>query len=244
MREIFIAKDAEELNLLTAARFVDLANEAILTSGRFTVALAGGSTPRSLYGLLAGPGFAEKIDWPNVFFFFGDERFVPPDHPDSNFRMAKEDLFDPLGTGGENIFRWPVEKDDSNEAAAVYEKTIKEFFAENALPRFDLILLGLGADGHTVSLFPYSPALDEISRIAVANRIEKLAADRLTLTFPVINNAANIIFLVSGLEKAAALKEILGGAPNPEKYPAQMVKPKDGILTWFVDKDAARLLHN
>lgn len=239
MREIVIAKDVDELNHIASTRIVDLAAYAIRTSSRFTVVLAGGSTPKALYRLLSSNEFSEKIDWSKVSFFFGDERCVPPDHPDSNYRMAKENLFDRLGTAPENIFRWSTEKSTAEDAAADYETTIKEFFPEDSLPQFDLILLGLGADGHTASLFPYSPALKELSRIAVANPVEKLGADRLTLTFPVINNAANIIFLISGNEKGPALKEILEGAPHPDKYPAQLIKPTNGTLTWFVDKDAA-----
>lgn len=238
MREIVVANVVEELNHLAAARFLDLARAAILTSGRFTVALAGGSTPKALYRLVASLKFRDRVDWSRVFFFFGDERFVPPDHPDSNYRMAKENLFDPLGTAPQNIFRWPVEITSPDQAAADYEKTVREFFAPDFLPRFDLMLLGLGADGHTASLFPYSPALKEASRIAVANPVEKLGTERLTLTFPVINNAANIIFLVSGPEKAPALKEILEGALNPEKFPAQMIKPVNGNLIWLIDKQA------
>lgn len=244
MTEITVANDLNELNHFAAERFVTSAKEAIRTSGRSIVALAGGSTPKALYRLLSSKEFAGQLDWSKVSFFFGDERIVPSDHQDSNFRMAKENLFDPLDTHPQNIFRWRTEIGNARKTAADYEKTIKGFFPEGELPRFDLILLGLGADGHTASLFPYSPAIKEASRIAVANRVEKLAADRLTLTFPVINNAANVIFLVSGKEKAPTLKEILESAPDPEKYPAQMVKPLDGNLIWLIDKQAAGLLHN
>jgi 6-phosphogluconolactonase len=195
MSEIIVADDLKDLNRRAADKFVELARN---TARRFTVALAGGSTPKSFYQLLAGPGFADKIDWSKVFFFFGDERFVPADHADSNFRMAKENLFDPLGTAAENIFRWRTETGGAHETAADYEKTIQNFFTITTLPRFDLILLGLGPDGHTASLFPYSPALKEVSRIAVANPVEHLASSRLTVTFPVLNNAANVICLVTG----------------------------------------------
>jgi 6-phosphogluconolactonase len=242
MTEIHVAKDLDELNRFAAERFVSSAKKAIEATGRFTVALAGGSTPKSLYRLLAGSQFRDRVDWSRVFFFFGDERRVGPDHPDSNFRMTKENLFDPLGTARQNIFRWPTEKPEAEDGAADYEKTIKEFFNADPLPRFDLILLGLGADGHTASLFPYSPALKEVSRLAVTNPVEKLATDRLTLTFPVINNAANIILLVSGAEKASALKEILEGKADPEKYPAQMVRPVNGDLVWLIDNQANELL--
>jgi 6-phosphogluconolactonase len=238
MSEIIVASNIDELNRLAAGKFVELARNA---TGRFTVALAGGSTPKALYRRLASDEFRKKIDWTKVFFFLGDERFVPPDHADSNFRMATENLFSPLGTRPDNIFRWRTESGDPQQTAADYERTISVFFDSDSLPRFDLILLGLGADGHTASLFPCSPALHENSRIAVANPVEKLAADRLTLTFPVINNAAHVIFLVSGEEKAPALKEILEGVTHPDKYPAQMVNPKSGTLSWFIDKQANEL---
>lgn len=235
MAAIHVSKDLHELNHFAAELFVALVKKI---PGRFTVALAGGSTPKALYRLLASDEFRDRIDWPKVFFFFGDERCVPPDHPDSNYRMAKENLFDLLEIGPKNIVRWPAETTRPEEAAAIYENALKDFFSNDSLPRFDLVLLGLGADGHTASLFPFSPALKEASRIAVANPVEKFAANRLTLTFPVINHAANVIFLVSGAEKAGALKEVLEGAPNPDKYPAQMVKPVNGNLLWLIDEPA------
>lgn len=240
MQEIVVARDKDELNALAAAKFVEIANSAITNSGRFTVALAGGSTPKSLYRLLAGSEFKDKIDWAKVFFFFGDERYVPPTDTESNFRMARETLFDPLRTPVENIFRWPTESASAEQAAEEYEKTLRNFFSGS--PRFDLVLLGVGADGHTASLFPYTEALIETSRSAVSNWVEKLGACRLTMTFPMLNSAANIIFLVAGEEKAPVLKEILGGEYLPEKYPAQGINPGNSNLYWLLDEAAARLL--
>jgi 6-phosphogluconolactonase len=241
---IKIFSTIEELNRFAAEKFVEIAAEAIETRGKFTVALAGGSTPKSLYQLLSGERFKDKLDWTSVFFFFGDERSVLPNDAESNFRMANETLFEPLQISGENVYRWRTESADAEKIAENYEQAIKVFFslAENDLPEFDLILLGMGADGHTASLFPFTKALKETKRIAVANYVEKLNTNRLTLTFPVINNASNIIFLVSGESKAEALQEILEGEPQTNKFPSQNVRPDGGKLIWMIDRAAARLL--
>jgi 6-phosphogluconolactonase len=241
MREILVARDKDELNAMAAAKFVEIADSAITNHGQFTVALAGGSTPKSLYRLLAGAEFKDSIDWLKVFFFFGDERYVPPTDPESNFRMARETLFDSLQTPVENIFRWPAESAAAEQAAEEYEKILGKFFS--GTPRFDLVLLGVGADGHTASLFPYTEALAETSRSAVSNWVQKLGEWRLTMTFRALNAAANVIFLANGDEKAPVLKEILEGPFQPEKYPAQGVKPdRRGHLYYLLDEAAARLL--
>jgi 6-phosphogluconolactonase len=240
MREIVIAKNLGELSKLGADKIVSLANAAIGKNGRFTVALAGGSTPKSLYRLLAGTEFKDKIDWRRVFFFFGEERDVSPTDPESNFRMAKENLFDLLETPSENIFRWPTGKTAPQISADKYENTLRSFFT--ASQPLDLALLGMGADGHTASLFPRTEALTETARFAAANWVEKLAAYRLTMTFPMLNSAANIIFMVAGEEKAPAVREILEGEYRLEKYPAQGVIPENGNLYWLLDKAAASLL--
>lgn len=243
-----IFSDKKELNYFAAERFVEIANNSIHSEyGRFTVALAGGSTPKSLYQLLAGDKFKDKIDWSKAFFFFGDERNVLPDSDESNFKMANESLFEPLKIAETNIFRWKTELKNAEEIANDYEKAILTHFNSNAVAdgsdlQFDLILLGMGADGHTASLFPFTEALNEIGLIATENRVEKLNTIRLTLTFPTINNARNVIFLVSGAEKAEALREVLQGEFQPDKFPAQKVKLNGGNLLWLVDGDAARLL--
>ncbi len=236
--------NVEELNDFAAEKFVEIAAAAIEKRGRLTVALAGGSTPKSLYRLLSSEKFSGKIDWTKVFFFFGDERNVLPDDAESNFRMANESLFAPLNIAETNIFRWQTELEDSPIVAEHYEKSILDFFklTGNALPRFDLILLGMGADGHTASLFPFTEALSETEKIAVVNFVEKLKSMRLTLTFPVINNASNILFLIAGEEKAETLKEVLEGDFQPEKLPSQRVKPTDGEIFRLVDEKAARFL--
>lgn len=241
---IKIFDDAGKLFKFAAEKFVEIAAESIRARGQFTVALAGGSTPKSLYQLLAGDVFRNEIDWTKGFFFFGDERNVPLDADDSNFKMANESLFKPLETAEKNIFRWRTELETAEEIAADYESRIVDFFASKRgeFSRFDLILLGMGDDGHTASLFPATRALNESSKIAVANAVEKLETTRLTLTFPVLNAARNVMFLVKGADKAAVLKKVLEGAPLPQQLPSQNVKPADGDLFWLVDDTAAALL--
>jgi 6-phosphogluconolactonase len=238
---IKIFDDAEQLNRFAAERFVEIADEAIENRGQFTVALAGGSTPKSLYRLLASDEHENKVDWSKIFFFFGDERNVLLDNAESNFRMAYENIFEPLKIPDTNISRWQTELKDASLTAEAYEKTLSKFFKTD-FPNFDLMLLGMGDDGHTASLFPFTTALNEIERIAVANPVEKLDTVRLTLTFPVINNARNIIFLVKGVDKAETLRQVLQGESQPEKYPSQRVKPINGNLLWLVDRQAAGLL--
>ena len=242
--EKIIASDGEELNKLAAAKFVSVAREAILKRGKFTVALAGGSTPAGLYKLLATKKFRALVDWTKIYFFFGDERNVLPDDAESNFRTANENLLQPLKINAENIFRWQTEFKDAEKIAEKYQETIKGFFDLRAseFPRFDLVLLGMGDDGHTASLFPYTESLNEENKIAVANRVEKLNATRLTLTFPAINNAANVMFLVSGENKAEVLHAVLQGETENDKYPSQNVRPKNGSLFWLLDRKAAQNL--
>ena len=243
MIKIFPNSDA--LNFFAAGKFVEIANKAIEENGRFTVALAGGSTPKSLYQLLAGDKFKNQIDWTKVFFFFGDERNVPSDDAESNYRMANENLFALLQISGENVFRWQTESNDPKKIAEDYELLLKTFFAlfEDEAQKFDLILLGTGADGHTASLFPFTEALKESKKIVAVNWVEKLNTNRLTFTYPTINNARNVVFLISGESKAEALKEILEGEYQPKKYPAQSVKPRGGDLFWLIERRAAQLLN-
>lgn len=244
MKTIKISDSIEDLNRFAAESIVETANQSIEKRGQFTIALAGGSTPKSLYQLLAGDEFKNKIDWSKVFFFFGDERNVLPENEESNFRMANENLFAPLQVSEKNVFRWQTELKDAQEIAGKYQQAAKKFFAldDKELPRFDIILLGMGDDGHTASLFPFTVGLDEKEKIAVANPVEKLNTTRLTLTFPVINNARNVIFLVKGADKAEILKAVLEGEFQPDKLPSQNVKPVNGNLFWLIDKEAARHL--
>jgi len=234
----------EELNFYAAEKFIEIAKDAIEKRGRFTVVLAGGSTPKSLYQTLSSDKLKSEIDWSKVYFFFGDERNVAPIDKDSNFKMAKESFFEPLNSSEKNIVRWQTELKDTDEIAADYAYKIKNFFnlPADEFPRFDLILLGMGDDGHTASLFPSTEALNESEKIAVANPVEKLDTTRLTLTLPAINNAANVIFLVKGDDKAEILSKVLEGNFQPEKYPSQAVNPRKGKLYWLIEHEAARLL--
>ena len=243
--QIVVRANLEEVSGEAAARFRLLAADNIASAGRFSVALSGGSTPRALYRLLAEPPFGEAIDWRRVHLFWGDERFVPPDHPDSNYRLAREAFISRVPIPAANVHPIPTEGGDPEATAAQYEETLRHFFAtpEGEMPHFDLILLGMGAEGHTASLFPGSPALDEHDRLVVATYIPKLGAWRLTLTPPVLRCARHVLFLVSGLDKASALREVLEGPYDPRRLPAQVARPDKGDLTWLADGAAASLLH-
>jgi len=233
----------QDLFAAAAEEVVHAAADAIAQRGRFTIALSGGSTPRNLYTLIAATA-AASLAWPRMYFFWGDERPVPPDDPDSNYRMANETLLSKVPIPAGNIFRIPAENPDPSAAAEEYEKTLRKFFAlaPGEFPRFDLILLGMGPDGHAASLFPETAALAETSRLVVANRVEKLNTSRITLTLPVLNAARAVLFLVSGTDKASVLREVLEGNAPGEKYPSRLVQPTDGKLMWFVDRAAASQL--
>lgn len=230
----------QDLFQAAAEEVIRTATDAVKARGRFTIALSGGSTPRNLYTLIAANASA-SLPWDRMFFFWGDERHVPPNDPDSNFLMAKESLLSKVAVPPANIFPIPTENPDASAAAEAYEQTLRKFFAlaPDEFPRFDLILLGMGPDGHTASLFPETVALQEKSRLVVANWVEKLKASRITLTLPVLNAASNVFFLVSGTDKAAVLHEVLEGNAAAEKYPSKLVRPTDGRLIWFVDRAAA-----
>jgi 6-phosphogluconolactonase len=230
----------QDLFQAAAEEVLRAAAHAVAERGRFTIALSGGSTPKSMYTLIAANA-ATTLPWDRMFFFFGDERHVPPDDPDSNYRMAKESLLAKVPVPSANIFRIPAENPDADAAAEMYEQTLRKFFAlaPGEFPRFDLILLGIGPDGHTASLFPETAALQEKTRLVVANWVEKLNTSRITLTLPVLNHARCVAFLVSGIDKAAALHEILEGNAPAEKYPSKLVQPSEGKLIWFVDRAAA-----
>jgi 6-phosphogluconolactonase len=228
----------QDLFQAAAEEVIRVATASIAQRGRFTIALSGGSTPKNLYTLIAANA---SLPWAKIFFFWGDERHVPPTDPESNYRMAEEAILSKVPVPPANIFRIPAEKPDAAAAAEAYDETLRKFFATapGQFPRFDLILLGLGPDGHTASLFPETAALQERSRLVVANWVEKLNASRITLTLPVLNAAREVAFLVSGADKAAVLHEVLEGKAPGEKYPSKMVRPSDGKLIWFVDRAAA-----
>ena len=237
--EIKIVPDAVTLAHEAAQEFHRLAEAAVQQQGRFAVALSGGNTPRSVYSLLAGE--PNQLPWERIHIFFGDERHVPPDHPDSNFRMASESLLSKVPIPEKNIHRIHAEL-DAEPAAAEYDQDLRDFFGlvNQGWPRFDLIFLGIGEDGHTASLFPGSKALTETSSRVTANWVEKFKTFRITLTFPVLNHAAEVVFLVSGASKSQILSEIL--RPDAQKYPAQSIQPENGRLLWLVDEDAGSLL--
>jgi 6-phosphogluconolactonase len=223
---IRVFENSRELARGAAEHFVALAQK-----DSFTVALSGGSTPKVLYQVLAEE-FREQVLWSKVQFFWSDERHVPPDHPDSNYRMAHEALLSRVPVLESNVHRVRSENPSAQEAADEYEKII--------VPRLDLILLGLGTDGHTASIFPGSEVLHETKRLIAAPWVEKLNAYRITMTLPLLNNGASVLFLVSGAEKVEIVKEVLEG---PQKYPAQFVQPTNGELLWMLDRDAARNLN-
>jgi 6-phosphogluconolactonase len=230
----------QELFEAAAEEIVLAAKEALVQRERFTIALSGGSTPKSLYTLLASNA-RSSLNWERTFFFWGDERHVPPDDPDSNYRMAQEAMLSKVPAPPGNVFRVPTENPDADAAALEYERTLQKFFSlePGQIPRFDLILLGMGPDGHTASLFPETAALAEKSRLVVANWVEKLKTSRITLTLPVLNAARCVAFLVSGTDKAAVLRAVLQSDAPGEKYPSKLVQPSEGKLIWFVDRAAA-----
>lgn len=248
-RSIEVVATAADLFRAAAEEFIRVGRAAIGAQGRFAVALSGGSTPRALYSLLAA-NYA-NFAWNRVFLFFGDERHVPPIDPESNYRMVNEALLTKIAIPAENVFRVPAENPDAAAAASDYEAELRGFFGLRSelrpgdrpaeFPRFDLILLGMGPDGHTASLFPDSPALDEQSRLVVANWVAKFNTDRITFTFPVLNRAAEVMFLVSGADKADMLRQVLEGKNTPP-LPSQRVQPSDGKLLWLLDEAAAAKL--
>jgi 6-phosphogluconolactonase len=235
----------QELFSAAAEEVVRGANDAVKQRGRFTIALAGGSTPKSLYNLLA-TNARTALPWDRMFFFFGDERHVPPTDPESNYRMADESMLSKIPVATANVFRIPAENPDAEAVAEAYEVTLKKFFSlqPGQFPQFDLILLGMGPDGHTASLFPGTAALQEKKRLVVANWVEKLKTHRLTLTLPVLNAARCVAFLVSGTDKATVLRTVLEEDAPAEQYPSKMVRPSDGKLIWLLDRAAASQLKN
>ncbi len=230
----------DDLFEAAAEEFIRSANSAVRQRGSFSVALSGGSTPKALYSLLATRP-AGTLPWNEIRFFWGDERHVPPDHPDSNYRMANEAMLSLVKLNPQNVFRVKAENPDASAAAADYEQVLRRAFRLGAgeIPRFDLILLGLGPDGHTASLFPRTEALHENARLVVSNYVDKFKTDRITLTYPVLNKAAKVMFLVSGKDKAATLASVFDPDSSPEEFPAKGVQPSSGDLIWMVTQDTA-----
>ena len=246
--EVRVFADVAELTSAAADEVARRAEEAVQERGRFAWALSGGSTPRDLYRALASPPYRDRLPWSAIHVFWGDERHVPPDHPDSNFRMAREAMLDAVPLPAENVHRIRAEEPDAAVAAAAYEAELRAFFqlgqlaaadAGDKWPRFDLVLLGLGKDAHTASLFPGGEAVHERERLVVAPWVEAQNTFRITLTPPVLNHARLAVFLVSGEDKAEPLRAVLAGPRDPGRWPAQIV---EGNRLWMVDRAAARLL--
>jgi len=237
---IRVLNDYEHLSQAAADMFMDISRRAIDSHGHFNVVLSGGYTPQRLYEILANSPYREGIHWEDVNIFWSDERCVPPDDPCSNFGNARETLLSYVPISEDHLH--PIHGElPADQAAAEYETDLRDFF-KNQPPVFDLILLGLGDNAHTASLFPHTPVLDERSRWVEAVQMDKKSLDRVTLTAPIINQAQEVIFLVSGAEKAAALQKVLEGTYHPHQYPAQLIRPNGAHPTWLVDKAAAHKL--
>jgi 6-phosphogluconolactonase len=240
--DVRIFDRAEDLAQAAAEAFVESAQQAIARSGRFAVALAGGSTPKRLYRLLADAPYCRQIDWSRLLIFWNDERAVPPDHPESNYKMAWDALLGRVPIDPAHVWRMRGEARDADQAAADYQQQIAaalEVPAEGPAPSLDLILLGIGDDGHTASLFPFTEALEEPYRWVTANHVPQKQMNRLTMTLPILNGAGRVVFLVTGANKATVLRKILEGPRETGRLPAQAVRPTDGQLLWMVDRDAA-----
>jgi 6-phosphogluconolactonase len=238
--EVCLLNDPEAVGLRAASIFRDRSKIAVASKGRFSVAVSGGSTPLRLYEIL-GSTFRNDIPWDRTEIFWADERCVPPDHGDSNYKGVHDTLLSRIDISAANIHRIKGEM-SSEEGAREYEEELKRYFANSGSSSFDLVMLGLGEDGHTASLFPGSPLLSETKRFAVPVYVEKLRSWRITLAIPVLNNSSSILFLVTGLKKAGILKEILGDSGNSQKHPAGLISPVAGGITWLIDREASSQL--
>jgi 6-phosphogluconolactonase len=235
-----IFPEVHALSHAAADVFRTIADEAVQERGRFAVALSGGSTPKELYMILGNKPYADRIDWERIHLFWADERCVPPEHGDSNFRLARELLISRVPIPGENIHRIRGEA-GAEKAAAAYEQDLKAYFGNGDWPSFDLAILGTGEDGHTASLFPGFPQVQEQRRLAAPVFAGAEKRDRVTLTLPVLNHARRVLFLVAGPSKSRIVRSILRDG-NPDGLPAGLVQPAAGVCTWFLDEDAAASL--
>lgn len=242
-REILVCDHGEAVAREAARRFVAHAAAAIQQHGRFAVALSGGSTPKQLYELLADDPYRDRVDWPFVHFFWGDERFVPSTNQASNYHMSEVALLNTLELNDGNVHRVRTEMNSAESAASAYEREIISFFQSGPgeIPQFDLILLGLGSNGHTASLFPHTHLLHENAHLVAAEYIDEVKQSRISFTAPLLNAARNVLFLVTGAEKANVTKDVLFGARDPERLPAQLIHPA-GSESWLLDRAAAAAL--
>jgi 6-phosphogluconolactonase len=239
--DVRVFAGVKELSLSAGEATVSAINESVRTTGRCALVLSGGNTPRTLYALLAST-FRDQIPWPSVHIFWGDERYVSPDDRESNYRFAKDTLLDHVPCPARNIHPMPTHFPSPDAAAREYERTLRDYFG-TVWPHFDLILLGLGEEGHTASLFPGSPALSERTQWVVAVEAPAIPRLRLTLTLPALTRAANIYVLVAGSNKANALHHVLTDIPDPGSYPAAGIRLTEGALIWWVDREAAEPGH-
>jgi 6-phosphogluconolactonase len=240
--DLRIYKGSQELARAGAQLFMDEAAESIRVRGRFRIAFSGGSTPRRVYELLATPAVSRGVDWNRVDFFWGDERYVPADASDSNYRMTAQALLNHILAPPANVHRVRTEISPPAAAAGAYEEEIRQVFgASTSVPEYDLIYLGLGANGHTASLFPHRPSLHERSRLVVADFVPEVNAWRISMTLPLLNHGRVVAFLTEGAPKAEVLRDILVGPRDPERLPAQLIAPQ-GKLLWMTDAAAASLV--
>ncbi|TMD66535.1 MAG: 6-phosphogluconolactonase [Chloroflexi bacterium] len=240
--QIAIYPDTNSLSHEAAQSIVRLANEAIVTRGRFSIALSGGSTPKVLYGLLATEPYLGQINWSSIEIFWSDERCVPPDDAESNYAMANEVLLSKIPIQPRQVHRMPADEANHDTASQEYTLEMQRVFGTNGIPAFDLIQLGMGPEGHTASLFPHQQSLHEQERLVMPVSVPKPPPLRLTFTPPLLNAARHVLFLVTGSEKADAVQAVLEGPYQSEEYPAQIVRPATGEVTWMLDTAAARKL--
>jgi 6-phosphogluconolactonase len=240
---VAIYPDIDTLSHEAARYVVRSANEAITTHGRFTLALAGGSTPKKLYGLLASEPYRDQINWALTEIFWSDERCVAPDSEDSNYHLAHEALLSKVPISASQIHRMPADAEDLAEASLAYTQELQRVIGTSGIPGIDLIQLGMGPEGHTASLFPHQASLHEQTRLIMPVTVPKPPPPRLTFTPPLLNAAIHVLFLVTGQDKADALQAVLEGAYNPDEYPAQIIRPTQGEVTWMLDPAAASKLH-
>lgn len=236
---VAIYPDSNTLSHEAAQYIVRLATEAVSNRGRFTIALSGGSTPKALYTLLGNEPYRGQIDWALVEIFWSDERCVPPDSSDSNYQLAQEVLLSKVPIAANQVHRMPADQVDRDAASQEYTQEMQRVFGTDGIPSFDLLQLGMGPEGHTASLFPHQASLHEQQRLVMPVNVPKPPPPRLTFTPPLLNAAQHVLFLVTGSEKAAALQAVLEGSYQPEEYPAQIVRPSHGEVTWMLDTAAA-----
>lgn len=241
---IAVYPDIQTLSQEAAQSVVRLASEAIVTRGRFSIALSGGSTPKILYGLLGSEPYRSQINWSSVDIFWSDERCVPPDSDDSNYHLAQEVLLSRIPIPESQVHRMPADQADRNAAAQAYTDEMQRTFSTDGIPHFDLLQLGMGPEGHTASLFPHQASLHEQQRLVMYVNVPKPPPPRLTFTPPLLNAARHVLFLVTGTDKADAVQAVLEGEYQPDEYPAQIVRPTDGEVVWMLDTAAAGKLRN